>query len=162
MNGQQIHLLVNHVPVVGSLGALLLLAIAWLRPGKTIARTALAFTVLVGVSAVLAFLTGEPAEEVVEHLPGIVAGSIGPHEEMADRALWVGIAAGVAGLAGLVWGRKHIEKRRVVLPSLVLMIALVALMAWTAHLGGMIHRPEMAGAGVVISPDGEAARGDHD
>ncbi len=69
MNGQELHLLVNHVPVVGSIGAFLLLAIAWLWPSKQLARTALTFTVLVGVSAVIAFVTGGAAEEVIEHLP---------------------------------------------------------------------------------------------
>jgi hypothetical protein len=162
MNGQELHLLVNHVPVIGSMGALLLLAIAWLWPSKALVRTALAFTVLVGVSAVAAFLTGEPAEEVIEHLPGIVSGAIEHHEEMADRALWLGIATGLVGLVGLFMGRRGSGKRSLVLPSLVFMIALVALMTWTAHLGGKIHRPELSGAGAVVAPGGGEARGDDD
>ena len=107
MNGQELHLLVNHVPVIGSMGAFLLLVIAWVSRSKAVTRTALAFTVLVGVSSAVAFLTGEPAEEVVEHLPGIVTGAIEHHEEMADRALWLGIATGVVGLASLYLGRRH-------------------------------------------------------
>lgn len=159
MNGQQLHLLLNHVPVVGAIGALLLLIIAWAWPGKALVRTALVFTALVGVSAVLAFVTGEPAEEIVEGLPGITDAAIHEHEEAADRALWIGIAAGVAALGTLFVGRKRPVKRSALLPSLVLTAVLVAAMAWTAHLGGLIHRPEMRG-GAAVAPGGEVE--DHD
>ncbi len=162
MNGQQLHLLANHLPVVGSIGALLLLAAAWLWPARALNRVALAFTVLVGVASVVAFVTGEPAEEIVEHLPGIVEASIEHHEEAAERALWLGIATGLVGLGGLYLGRRHPARRTTLLPSLLFMLALAAVMAWTAHHGGRIHRPELAGAPAAILPGESEARADHD
>ena len=44
------------------------------------------------------FLTGEPAEEVVGHLPGISEQAIEEHEEAAEVAA---IVTGFAGLLGL-------------------------------------------------------------
>jgi hypothetical protein len=153
LSGQELHLIVNHVPVIGAFWVLLLALVAWFKPDPVLIRTALVFTVLVGVSVVPAFLTGDGAEEVVEHLPGVSEPAIGRHEEMADKALWITVAAGVIALATLAIRTGRPLTRRVLLPSLIVLAVAAGTLAWTAHLGGMIHRPELRQGSGAVSPE---------
>jgi uncharacterized membrane protein len=148
---QLLHLVVNHVPVIGAVWTLLVLAIAYLRPEVPAVRVALILTVLLAPAAVAAFLTGEPAEGTIEHLPGVVETAIGPHEDMARVALGGAIAAGLAGLWGF-WLLRRRSPRRALLPSLVLVFVTAILMGITAHRGGKIHRPELGGGVRVEAP----------
>jgi len=139
---QQLHLLVNHLPVIGAIWTLLVLAIALVWPAPRLVRTGLLLVVLVGLGAGAAFLTGEPAEEKIEHLPGVVEPAIHEHEEMAERALYLSIAAGVLALAILIRARRP-GRGAALAPFLVLACAAL-LLGITAHEGGKIHRPELA------------------
>lgn len=145
MDPQQLHLLVNHVPVIGAFWILLVLLAALGRPGPTLSRVALGLTVLLSLSTVVAHWTGEPAEEKVEHLPGVVESAIEDHEEAAEKALVAAVVTGVAALAGLVLTRGRPDSRWPLVPSVVLVALCALLLTLTAHQGGKIHRPELAG-----------------
>ena len=71
MNWAHVHLMLNHIPVVGIGFAILLLAVAVVRRSHELTNVALVFVILVSLWAIPAYLTGEPAEEVVEDLPGV-------------------------------------------------------------------------------------------
>jgi len=83
-NGAQFHLLVNHLPVVGFIGVIGALAIAMVIRSMDVKRFVLAATVIAGLSALAPFWTGEPAEETIEHLPGVDKALIEEHEEAAE------------------------------------------------------------------------------
>ncbi|HEY0995131.1 MAG TPA: hypothetical protein VGD77_03995 [Gemmatimonadaceae bacterium] len=158
MNGAHLHLLLNHLPVLGTVFGLGILAMALWRRNDTLRRTGLALLVLAGVTAGAAFFTGEPAEEAVE---GKVAEqSISAHEEAAEAALWgAGILAVLSAGALLRWRREL--PQGVTAGLLVGAIVTSGLMAWTANLGGQIRHPEI-GAPTVASRgaagDSEARR----
>lgn len=61
-NGAQFHLLVNHLPVVGFVGVIAALAVAMLIRSLDVKRLVLGTTVVVGLSALAPYWTGEPAE----------------------------------------------------------------------------------------------------
>ena len=143
MDPQQLHLWVNHIPVAGSFWVLAVLLAAVVRPGVALSRVALGLTVLLSLSVVATYLTGEPAEEKVEHLPGVVEAAIEEHEETAKKALVLGIVAGVGALMGLVLTRSRPESRWPLVPSIVLVGLCALLLALAAHEGGKIHRPEL-------------------
>jgi hypothetical protein len=63
MNGAQLHLMLNHLPVMGALFSLLLLGWSLTRRSTEIQKLALGGALLAGLSSVPAYLTGEPAEE---------------------------------------------------------------------------------------------------
>ncbi len=165
MDGQQIHLIVNHVPVIGALWVLLLALVAYVGERPAVIRTALWFTVLLGISVLPAFLSGEPAEETISRLPGVSEPAIGRHEEMAEKALWITLATGVVALATLILrarrGGTEPLRRKTLLPTLVALFIAAGALGWTGHLGGMIHRPELRGdAGTPPRP--AAAEPDHE
>src|SRR4029434_4393979 len=87
MNAAYVHLLLNHVPVLGVLFALGLLGWAVFRRSDTLLRAGWATLVVVALVALPVYFTGEDAEEVVEDEPGVVHKTIKDHEESALPAI---------------------------------------------------------------------------
>ena len=138
------HLVLNHLPVIGSFAALLLLAWAFIKNTDESKRIALTAVVLVALAAIPAFLTGEPAEHLLKGLPGISKRWMSNHESIADTALWVAVGAGVLALAVLIYFRKARSIPRWAMSVvLVVMLAVGGLMLRTANYGGKIHHPEI-------------------
>ena len=144
INGAQLHLLVNHLPVVGFLGMVLALIVALFFKSYEIKRFVLAATVLVGFSGLASYWTGEPAEDVAERLPGVTKELIHDHEEAAEFATVLSVVTAVAAAAALIWHQRRPESLRASVP-LVLLLALLtaATMAKTAHEGGKIRHSEI-------------------
>ena len=63
------HLLLNHVPVIGTILGVLLLAWGTIRKSEELKQASLSIFIGAAVIAIPAFLTGEPAEEVAERTP---------------------------------------------------------------------------------------------
>ena len=100
-----IHLLLNHVPVVGALVALILFSAALLLRDVVSTKFALAFTAGLAAVAIAVYFTGEPAEEAVEHLAGVTKSTIHEHEEAAElTTIVIGVLGGLSLLA-LLWLR---------------------------------------------------------
>ncbi len=99
MNQAHLHLLLNHLPILGTLFGILVLLTGFLLKHETVKRTGLGLFVFAAVSAIPAFLTGEGAEEVVEGLPGVGENLIERHEDLANYFLWTVIGLGMLSLA---------------------------------------------------------------
>lgn len=156
MNGAHLHLLLNHLPVIGVVIGFLLLSAARLRKSAELTKVSLGLLALVALIALPVYITGEPAEEVVEHLPGVSEGLIERHEQAGIVAL---IAMGITGavsLAGLLLFR---GERKVpswfAASALALSVISAVVMGWTANLGGQIRHTEIRG-GSSPSPPAEA------
>ena len=154
-----LHLLLNHVPVVGAIGVILLLGLALLRNSGELGKVALGFLALLGAVAVVVFLTGEPAEELAESLPGISETIMEAHEEVAlvATAAMGGLAA--LALAALVVYRHRALPRWVSGAGMVGTICVAAIMAYTANLGGQIRHTEIRPGGVAQTPTTEHGSG---
>ena len=143
MNLAHAHLLLNHLPPLGTLFGSLLLVAALVRKSGELVRASLATFVVVGLLALPTYYTGEPAEKVVESQPGVTEEVIGPHEESAESSLIGALILGVVSLAGLAFYRGREIPRGLVLASLILTLIVTGMLAWTAHLGGMIRHVEI-------------------
>jgi uncharacterized membrane protein len=146
MNWAHIHLLLSHLPVVGTIFGVLLLLLALLRKSEELKRVSLGVFVLTALLALPVYFTGEPAEKVVEHLPGVAEPLIEGHENAALFALLMAGGAGIVAMAGLIFFRRA-EKLPgwIVAAMLVLSLATSGLMGWTANLGGQIRHTEIRG-----------------
>jgi hypothetical protein len=107
-------------------------------------KISLGIFIIVALLAIPAYLTGEPAEELVENLPGVSKTSIEQHEEAAQVAFAGVLIVGVAALGGLFFFRrdKAIPNWLAII-VLVLSLIVFALMARTADLGGLIRHTEI-------------------
>jgi uncharacterized membrane protein len=83
MNWAHIHLMSNHFPVIGIVFGILLLLLALLRKSEELKKVSFGIFILIALVAFVVYFSGEPAEEVVEHLPGVKGSVIEQHEEMA-------------------------------------------------------------------------------
>ncbi len=144
MNQAHLHLLLNHIPILGTAIGCLFLGYALLRKNDEFIKASLVFMVLIAVLALAAYLTGEPAEKVVEHLPGVTEALIESHEDAGKFALITAGLTGVASLAAL-----FLSSRVKILPVIVLALALLTtgMMAWVGNLGGQIRHTEIRTGG---------------
>ena len=158
MSAAHWHLMLNHIPLLGLFFGAVLLAYGLWRGSEDVQKASLGLLAVAGLSALAVYLTGEPAEEVVEGLAGVSHDAIEAHEEGALYALIAGLATGVAALGTLLygWGRRALARWTVVL-TLVLAVVSTGLLGYTANLGGKISHPELRGAAssVVDVDDGE-------
>ena len=168
MSGAHLHLLVNHLPIVGAFLAIPLLGLAvLLRRDRGMLRASVVVLVLSASGAGIALGTGEPAEEQVEDLPGISAPAIHTHEERAEAAAGLSVLAAVVGAGALL-----LAERRGQAPPLPLAAAVAAAllsagaMAWTGASGGVIHHEELRGApaagGGAVAQRGDGESGEED
>ena len=144
MNAAHFHLAINHLPVLGLFWGLGVLIVGrFIHSGVTV-RVGFWLCVAAGSFAIPAYLTGEPAEEIVEKLPDISKALIEQHEEAASIALAATLLVGVLALGSLFLARGA-RPISTLSFSIVTGVALIAFgcMAWTAKLGGEIHHPEI-------------------
>lgn len=146
MSAVHLHLLLNHVPVIGTLIGVALLVLALLRRSEEIAGAALMLFVGVGLASAVVFFTGEPAEEAVEKLAGVSTQMLESHEEAATVAAIASGMLGALALGVLLAFRSRSMPRGLTLAALVLAIAVGGIMGWTANLGGQIRHTEISGA----------------
>jgi uncharacterized membrane protein len=144
LNWAHVHLMINHFPVVGVLGAILLLIYALVRKSDEVMMVSLGAFVLIALVTIPVFFTGEGAEDVVKNLPGVTEQYIGRHEEMAEYSLTLMEILGAACLAGLVFIRKAgTVPKWLVTIVLLLSLATAAFVGYTANLGGQIRHTEI-------------------
>lgn len=144
MSAAHFHLMLNHVPLLGLFFGAVLLGYGLWRGGEDVQKASLGLLAVAGLSAIAVYLTGEPAEEIVEGLAGVSHDAVEAHEEWGWYALIAGIATGVAALGTLLvgWMRERLERGTVVL-TLVVALLSSGLIAYTANLGGKISHPEL-------------------
>ncbi|HSH17445.1 MAG TPA: hypothetical protein VLD18_15505 [Verrucomicrobiae bacterium] len=144
MNTAHLHLVFNHFPVIGTLFGLALLAWGHWRKSEELKRVSLGALVIVTLLSIPAYLTGEPAEDAVENLPGVTHHVIEEHEEAAQVAFTAQILLGAGALAGLL-----VFRRQRTVPAwfggsaTLLALIVFLLMARTANLGGEVRHTEI-------------------
>jgi hypothetical protein len=163
MNPAHWHLVLNHIPLIGIGFVILLMIIALIRKSSELITVSLIFTIIVALWAIPAYLTGEPAEEIVEDMPGISENIIHEHEEMAEKAfVFIEVVGGIA-LIGLIGGR--FNKKLGYTLNVITLVGLLAgggLIAWTANLGGKIHHQEIRGETSVVPMPSSEIKEDND
>jgi uncharacterized membrane protein len=158
MSAAHLHLMLNHIPLLGLVFGAALLAYGLWRGAEDVQKASLGLLAVAGLSAIAVYLTGEPAEEVVEGLAGVSHDAIEAHEEWGLYALVAGIATGALALGALLlgWVRERLGRGAVVL-TLVLALLASGLIGYTANLGGKISHPELRGETVsAVDGGGEA------
>jgi hypothetical protein len=146
MTWAHVHIAVNHLPVVLVPVAIAMLGAAWATKSAELRKAGLAWLVVAAITGGGAYVSGEPAEDVVEDLPGVSKPAIEEHEEAALLAAVATGAAGVLALGVLVIGRGPVPAPGWLFATTVAVgLVAAALMVRTANLGGRISHPEIRG-----------------
>jgi hypothetical protein len=162
MDWTYFHLVMNHFPVIGAIFGVVTLGWGLFRGSVEVKNLGLAIMILTALVAIPVFLTGEPAEEAVEGLPGVLETAIEQHEDYAKFGLTMAIISGVAALGSLIYSWFRPVQggigKLLAIGTLALSLITVGAIGWTAKLGGVA--PQAA------QPDGvkntDRRRGDDD
>lgn len=162
MNTTHIHLLLNHFPIIGTLIGSGVLLWGIIKKDNSIKSIAAMVLALMAVIAIPVYITGEPAQESIEKMPGISESITDLHEEAATLAIWLMGIAGVASLAALFinWQKKKLANNAFIILFAISVISFAA-MARTGYYGGQIHHAEIAG-GNTINQQNETGGGEQD
>lgn len=152
MNFAHIHLILNHISVVGIPVVLIFLIYGFLNRNGEIQKCALWILVGLAIVTLPIYLTGDPAEKVIKHFPEVTEAFIGPHEEAAEFSLIVTLISGAFALLAL-WLQKE-EKKFRALNVAVIAISILAMasLAYTAALGGKIRHTELRSDNLAQMP----------
>lgn len=144
MHPLHIHLFLNHLPVIGGIGALLLLSWGLWRRSAAWTNAALGSLVIVGLIAIPVFLTGSHAAERVERVAGVPADVAGLHRDAVVAAL-VGLeaTAAIAFAALFAWRTTRRYPMFPAVAALVVGIAAAVLLVRAASLCGQIRHGEI-------------------
>jgi uncharacterized membrane protein len=156
MNPAHIHLLVNHLPIVGfAIGVVLLLATMVRRGERGLFLASMIVIVISGAGGLAAQLTGEPAEEIVEGLPDVPESLIGKHEDAGKIATIIASITTVLGIviSFIVFRREGKIPMIAVAILFVATAATSAAMAWTGSTGGKIRHSEIREGAVTRHSD---------
>ncbi|SKB48696.1 DUF2231 domain-containing protein [Daejeonella lutea] len=144
MDLTHLHLLITHLPIVGTLLGTFVLIYGLYTDSHSTVIASYWVLVISSIGGVIAYLTGESAEEVAEHLQGVSEQVIKTHEEAAELALISLAILGLLALIGVVFNARLIAyKRTLSIFILVFSIISFALVARTGYFGGMIRHSEV-------------------
>lgn len=142
MNASQVHLALTHMPVILGLTGLAILTVSLFIKKPVITNIAYWILLAAGLFAVPVFFTGEGAEEISEHLPGVSESIVSKHEELAKFSFYAALLVAAGALIGLFPWKKSLL-RVVYYFVLIASIITTGLMIQTAHLGGQIRHTEI-------------------
>ncbi len=144
MNSAHLHLMFTHLPIVGIGIAVLLNIYAIFSKSNEIKKLTLWFYVLLGAFALLAYFTGDGAEEIIKTYPGISPDMIEDHEHAAlffFIGLMVISAVSMLGLYILKTKVQLLKKFNLYLLIAAIFVSTIAIK--TGYSGGEIRHSEM-------------------
>jgi len=144
LDGPQLHLALNHLPVLGPPMAAALLAAGLARRNDEWVRAGLWTLLVAGLSAVAVYWTGgQAADALLDALSGQER-FIDAHFRAARWVLRLDLALAAAAAAALLaHARPRPVRAKAAAVLLALAVASSALGGWTAHLGGEIRHAEV-------------------
>ncbi|MDB4286170.1 hypothetical protein N9933_02605 [bacterium] len=159
MNNAHLHLVVNHLPIVGLLIGILVLIAGLLLKKTEVKLTAMGIFIFSAITSVFAFYTGEGAEEVVENISGISETLIHAHEEYAESFFTLTLILGGVSLIGFVAEvMKFKYAKYLIFLTLLLAIADGVLAKYVGTSGGEIRHTEIRSDSKMIPLE----KDDHD
>lgn len=153
MDSVHLHLILNHLPATGTLVALAVFCLGWLRRNPHFQRLSLGLLIVFALAAIPVYLTGGSAEEAVSRMPGVSKPLVEAHEEAAEVTFVAMEVLGGVGVLGMVlFGKAPAIPRTFAAGLLALALSTTGLFAWTGYLGGQIRHPEIRPGSPMTSP----------
>ncbi len=163
MNAVHVHLMLNHIPVLGAALAVLLLAWDVLFKRRELRNFTLVFIIFIALVSVPAFFSGQEAEEIAENLPQASETLCEEHEESAEWSLGLIELSGILAIAGLILVRKnHPAVKWTMMALFISALVSAAAMGRTAYLGGQIIHSEIRDGAQAAVPPAETEKTEKD
>ena len=148
VNLVHLHLLLNHVPTLGTIVALGLLLLAFAKTSDDLKQASLALFFALALMSLPVYMTGYSAQNAIKDRPDVSAALINTHQSAALLALIAMEATGIVAWFALWQTRKPSGRPGwTVAIVLILSVVTISLMATAANIGGEIRHPEIVSAG---------------
>lgn len=157
MNQAHLHMLLNHVPTVGTGLAIALLILSLFRRNDELKRVSLEVFFVIALMTIPAYLTGVAAQAELTGREGISNVLIEAHEDAAAFSfVLMQITGAFAWLA--LWQMRRVGRpgRTAMVTVLLLSALTMAVTARAANLGGEIRHPEILAAPTEGAVEAEA------
>ena len=153
-NLPHLHLLLNHIPTLGTTVALGLLIVAYVRRDESLKLVGLEVLFLIALLAMPAYMSGVAAFQKLRGQPGISLQAVRLHQDVALYGFtWLEFAGFIGWLALWQARRRGRAAAGMVGAATALTVVALLVMARAANLGGDIRHPEIGGvAGAAINP----------
>ena len=152
MNLTHLHLLLNHVPTVGSVIALAILLLSFIRRDEALKHAGLEVLFLIAILTLPVYISGAAAQREIRNRPEVSTTAVRVHQDAALAGFAMTEFAGfVAWIALWQSRRRGGEARGLVAATTVLLMLALALSGRAANLGGEIRHPEIL-ADVTADP----------
>ncbi len=142
MESVHIHLVLNHIPILGSFFGLCLFTYGVLFKNISIKNAGLVTFIVVAILTIPAYLSGGGAEEQLEKMPGIHGSIIHDHEEIAEIAFLMMGILGIISLVMFVSFKKDSIKNYLTLIIIILSLITFITMTFVGLVGGKIQHTE--------------------
>jgi formate hydrogenlyase subunit 3/multisubunit Na+/H+ antiporter MnhD subunit len=145
MTAAHLHLLLNHIPILGSIFGLLVLSYGLLRKSDEIKKTSLGVFVITALVTIPVYLTGDGAAKIVSNLPGVSTAIIQQHDQAATITMFAIQILGALSLLSLLlsWRSRRELRSWMTLGVFILAMISSGLGAWTGSIGGQIRHTEV-------------------
>ncbi len=144
MDATHLHLILTHFPIVGTIIGIGILAYGQFSKNDEIKKVALVTFVLMAILTIPVFLTGEEAEETVEHIVGVSEQLIENHEELAEKAIWLMGFLGILSLINFFAIIKNLSFAKTIsIITLIVSLGTFGLFAKVGSTGGEIRHSEI-------------------
>lgn len=155
MDGAHFHLLVNHFPIIGTIIGFGILFFGIILKATPVRKTAYYLFIALALITIPVMLSGESAEEIVEHVQGVDHNYIETHESNAKLGLGGMLVLGLLSIVSLVveMSKPSLSK---VFAWIVLgvSIIMIGVMAFIGNQGGQIRHTEIRDSAFSISAPG--------
>jgi hypothetical protein len=139
-----LHLVLNHIPVIGSVIALGLLLLALVRRSTDLRRAGLEVVVIIGLLSLPTYLSGLGGQKDLADKAEVSVSMIHAHHDAAMLGSIAMLFTVMMAWVGLWQTRRRGHPGRGVFGAVVVLaIVTVALMGRAANLGGQIRHPEV-------------------
>jgi hypothetical protein len=141
---EYIHVVLNHLPIYGTILGALALAISLILRSRAAQVTALIITLIAGASAYPVFVTGQRAYKAIRSLADDAGADVlDEHMDRAEKTIGVFYFLAALAIAGLLVPIKW-PKSAVPLAALTLVVAIFCsgLAVYIAQPGGRVRHPE--------------------
>jgi len=150
MNTPHVHLLLNHVPTVGSVIAFGLFLLSFIRRDDGLRRVSLEVFYIIALLTLPAYLSGVGTKMAMEHTDGVSMEVIASHHDAALLAfVFMLLTGGASWLALWQWRRMTRPRSGTLACVWVFSAITIILMGRAANIGGEIRHPEIIAPGVV-------------
>ena len=150
MNVPHLHLIINHVPTVGTAIAIALLLLSLVRRNQQLTRVSFEVFCVVALLTLPAYLSGVGTGMALEKIDGVSKEAIARHHDQALMSFIVMLLTGAAAWLG-VWRFRRVGNlsKANIATVLILSFFTIGGMATTATIGGEIRHPEILAPGQV-------------